>query len=79
MPVNDPSAEDGASSAGNHPDAAEREREAARRRRLAAAFGDVLPEGTSDERDEAWGDRTRRGTDEPGDEWLRRQVPPHHG
>ena len=45
-----------------------------RRRRLAAVFGDVLPETTSDERDER---------DEPGtssaEEWLKRQVPPHHG
>jgi len=42
-----------------------------RRRRLAAVFGDVLPETTSDERDESGS-----GTAE---EWLRRQVPPHHG
>ena len=44
-----------------------------RRRRRAAVFGDVLPETTEDERDpEA----------EPGnasEDWLRRQVPPHHG
>jgi hypothetical protein len=42
-----------------------------RRRRLAAVFGDVLPETTSDERDES-----ESGTAE---EWLKRQVPPHHG
>ena len=42
------------------------------RARLARVFGEVLPETTRDER-------------EPGeersesDEWLRRQVPPHHG
>ena len=42
-----------------------------RRRRLAAVFGDVLPETTSDDRDE-----DDRGTSE---DWLRRQVPPHHG
>lgn len=42
-----------------------------RRRRLAAVFGDVLPETTSDERDDA-----ESGTAE---EWLKRQVPPHHG
>ena len=46
---------------------------AARRRRRAAVFGDVLPEATSDDRDE--GDRGTGGNDE----WLRRQVPPHHG
>ncbi len=45
-----------------------------RRKRLAAVFGDVLPDTTEDER-------------EPGDPagevgsdaWLRAQVPPHHG
>lgn len=48
--------------------------EAARRRRLAEVFGDVLPETTSDERDpEA---PTRESADEA---WLRAQVPPHHG
>ncbi|MDO1477533.1 hypothetical protein HND73_02965 [Rhodococcus ruber] len=42
------------------------------RARLRRIFGDVLPETTRDERS-------------PGDdasdseEWLRRQVPPHHG
>jgi hypothetical protein len=50
------------------------EREARRRRRRAAVFGDVLPEGTSDERGDTWGDRGGSS-----DEWLRRQVPPHHG
>jgi hypothetical protein len=45
----------------------------ARRKRLAAVFGDVLPETTGDERAprEEGGDR--------GEDWLRRQVPPHHG
>lgn len=51
-------------------------REAARRRRLAEAFGEVLPEASSDERPDAWGDRERGGQ---GDDWLRSQVPPHHG
>jgi hypothetical protein len=46
----------------------------ARRRRLASVFGEVLPDQTSDDRGDAWGDR-----DADGDEWLRRQVPPHHG
>ena len=49
-------------------------RETARRRRRAAVFGEVLPEAPSDERGD-WGDRP----DGSGDEWLRRQVPPHHG
>jgi len=44
-----------------------------RRRRLAAVFGDVLPEGTRDDRDDSGADEAR------GEEWLRRQVPPHHG
>jgi hypothetical protein len=48
----------------------ERER---RRRRLAEVFGDVLPEQTSDDVSEPGS-----GPDD-GDEWLRRQVPPHHG
>jgi hypothetical protein len=42
-----------------------------RRQRLAAVFGDVLPETTSDERDQS-----ESGT---SDAWLKRQVPPHHG
>ncbi|KRF12920.1 hypothetical protein [Nocardioides sp. Soil796] len=42
-----------------------------RRKRLAAIFGDVLPETTGDE----------RGADSSGkpDDWYRSQVPPHHG
>jgi hypothetical protein len=42
-----------------------------RRARLAAVFGDVLPESTSDDRD-----AEAAGTSE---DWLKRQVPPHHG
>ena len=50
--------------------------DAARRRRLRhQVFGDVLPDTTADEREP--------GTREPGetgnDEWLRSNVPPHHG
>lgn len=48
--------------------------EVARRRRRARVFGDVLPESTSDDRGDAWGDR-----EGDAEEWLRRQVPPHHG
>jgi hypothetical protein len=44
-----------------------------RRRRLAAVFGDVLPETTSDERDPEASD------EDAGERWLRAQVPPHHG
>lgn len=43
-----------------------------RKARLAEVFGDVLPDSTSDDRDE----QRSRGTSE---EWLKRQVPPHHG
>jgi hypothetical protein len=47
-----------------------------RRRRLAAVFGDALPETTSDERGpEPAGD----GGEDPGEAWLKSQVPPHHG
>jgi hypothetical protein len=42
-----------------------------RKRRLAAVFGDVLPETTTDERDE----EPAKGSDD----WLKSQVPPHHG
>jgi hypothetical protein len=45
-----------------------------RRRRLAAVFGDVLPETTSDEREQVADDQ-----ETPTDAWLRAQVPPHHG
>ena len=49
-----------------------------RRRRLAAVFGDVLPETTSDERDPEGRARATAGED-PGEAWLSAQVPPHHG
>ena len=46
------------------------------RKRLAAVFGDVLPETTDDERDTGGsGD----ADEEAQDRWLRGQVPPHHG
>lgn len=50
-----------------------REREE-RRRRLAEVFGDVLPEQTRDDTDAEVGGRSGSNED-----WLRRQVPPHHG
>ena len=54
---------------------AEAARDRARRRaRLAEVFGDVLPESTSDDRDD---DVRRDGS--AADAWLRAQVPPHHG
>lgn len=50
--------------------AEEAESEWERRRRIAAAFGDVLPAQTSDDA----GPREGKG-----DDWYRDQVPPHHG
>ena len=50
-------------------------REAEQRKRRALVFGDVLPDGTSDERGDGGGGHDRGGADD----WLRRQVPPHHG
>jgi hypothetical protein len=50
------------------------ESDSQRRRRLAAVFGDVLPDTTQDERD------PEGSSDEDAqDRWLRSQVPPHHG
>jgi hypothetical protein len=46
-----------------------------RRRKRAEVFGDVLPEGTRDDQDEPGGDSER----DASEEWLRRNVPPHHG
>lgn len=45
-----------------------------RQRRLAAAFGDVLPESTADDRDDP-----REGGRGGHEDWLKSQVPPHHG
>jgi hypothetical protein len=44
-----------------------------RRKRLAEVFGDALPETTSDEREDA------PAEDRSSEQWLREQVPPHHG
>lgn len=46
-----------------------------RKRRLDQIFGDTMPDTTSDEREPG---STHDGED-PGDRWLREQVPPHHG
>jgi hypothetical protein len=52
--------------------------EARRRRRLEEIFGDVIPEQTSDDAEP--GDQADRRTGEKAQEdWLKRQVPPHHG
>jgi len=57
----------------NQPRRLTAEEREARRRRLADVFGEELPEQTSDDADES------RTPSEGSDEWLRRQVPPHHG
>jgi hypothetical protein len=49
---------------------------AERRARLDRVFGDVLPETTRDERNP---DAPRGEDPHPGEDWLRAQVPPHHG
>jgi hypothetical protein len=49
--------------------------EAARRRRRAEVFGEVLPESTRDDRDPGGSERSG----DAADEWLRSNVPPHHG
>jgi hypothetical protein len=51
---------------------------AERRRRLAEIFGDVIPEQTGDDTDES-GAADRRTEGEVQEDWLKRQVPPHHG
>jgi hypothetical protein len=48
------------------------ETDAERRRRLAEVFGDVLPDTTDDEREPGEAPDT-------SDDWLKSQVPPHHG
>ncbi|MEV0339637.1 hypothetical protein AB0H49_11460 [Nocardia sp. NPDC050713] len=40
---------------------------------MARIFGDTLPDTTRDERGDDPDDRRS------GDDWLRSQVPPHHG
>jgi hypothetical protein len=52
---------------------------AERRRRLAEIFGDVLPEQTSDDTGEAADRGERRTEQQVQEDWLKSQVPPHHG
>jgi len=47
-----------------------------RRRRLAAVFGDVLPDTTTDERE---ANPSSDADEDAQERWLRNQVPPHHG
>jgi hypothetical protein len=55
-------------------DETKRETDWQRRKRLAEVFGDVLPDTTSDEREDP-GDSSESASDR----WLKSQVPPHHG
>ena len=57
----------------NEPRGLTAEEREARRRRLAEVFGEELPEQTSDDAKES------QTPFEGSDEWLWRQVPPHHG
>jgi hypothetical protein len=50
-----------------------------RRRRLAAVFGEVLPDTTGDERDDPGTTDSSDAGESAGEKWLRDQVPPHHG
>ncbi len=50
---------------------------AARRKRLAEVFGDDLPDQSRDDLPEP--SERDSDTGESSEEWLRRQVPPHHG
>jgi hypothetical protein len=52
---------------------------AERRRRLAEIFGEVLPEQTSDDAGEASDRAERRSEQRAQEDWLKSQVPPHHG
>ena len=52
-----------------------------RRRRAAELLGDLLPDTSSDDTDEGWGDPGAgggRGETSRDDDYLR-DVPPHHG
>lgn len=60
------------------PDALTPAERAARRRRLAAVFGDALPEQTRDDA-ETYDDPAARPGADPAEARLRREVPPHHG
>ena len=52
---------------------------AARRRKMAEIFGDVIPEQTSDDAADAPDRADRRTEDKAQEDWLKSQVPPHHG
>jgi hypothetical protein len=59
-------------------DASDARAEAERRRRLTEIFGDVIPDQTSDDADEGASEDRRTG-EKAQEDWLKSQVPPHHG
>jgi hypothetical protein len=52
---------------------------AERKRRLAEIFGEVIPEQTSDDSGESGAGADRRTEEKVQEDWLKSQVPPHHG
>lgn len=52
---------------------------AERRRRLAEIFGEVLPEQTTDDQGSSGDGAERCSEQQAQEDWLRSQVPPHHG
>ena len=52
---------------------------AARRRRMAEIFGDVIPDQTSDDTADPRDGADRRTEEKAQEDWLKSQVPPHHG
>ena len=66
------------------PDSESRDRQdarerAERRRRLAEVFGDVLPDQTSDDAEASGDGADGRNAEKAQEDWLKSQVPPHHG
>ena len=62
------------------PNQEELRRRAERARRRAQVFGEILPEGTRDDRPPPEPETGPPGSEPDADEeWLRANVPPHHG
>lgn len=64
---------------GNSGEAEQRRQAAERRRRRERVFGAVLPDVTGDEQADGADRAAESGAADPNEDWLRRQVPPHHG
>jgi len=63
----------------DRPDASSARERAEKRRRMAEIFGEVLPDQTADDRTGSGEGSDRRTEEKAQEDWLRRQVPPHHG